>query len=108
MQQPLPNSGSWGQNNEEDCFENENRLETAKQSTQGWVNDHENPWVNDCENPQVSTAMERVRPPEFQDRQWDFTRFTRGERFVYKPIAREEFEEVFNVQEITGQSDQDH
>jgi hypothetical protein len=52
MQQPLPNSGSWGQNNEEDCFENENRLETDKQSTQGWVNDHENPWVNDCENPQ--------------------------------------------------------
>jgi hypothetical protein len=33
-------------------------------------------------------------PPEFQDREWEFSRFTRGERFVYQPIAREEFEEV--------------
>jgi hypothetical protein len=30
-----------------------NRLQTATQSTQGWVNDHENPWVNDCENLRV-------------------------------------------------------
>jgi len=34
-------------------------------------------------------------PPEFHDRHWDYTRFTRGERFVYRPIPREEFEEVF-------------
>jgi hypothetical protein len=27
-------------------------------------------------------------PPEFQDRQWDFARFRRGERFVYE-VARE-------------------
>jgi NitT/TauT family transport system substrate-binding protein len=33
-------------------------------------------------------------PPEFQDREWDFTRFGRGERFVYQPITREEFDEV--------------
>src|SRR5881296_3072021 len=46
--------GLRGKITKEDCFKNENRLETAKQSTQGWVNDHENPWVNDCENPQQS------------------------------------------------------
>ncbi len=34
-------------------------------------------------------------PPEFQDRKWDFSRFSRGERFVYRPIAREEFDGVF-------------
>ena len=33
-------------------------------------------------------------PPEFQDRDWDFSRFSRGERFVYQPISREEFDEV--------------
>jgi hypothetical protein len=33
-------------------------------------------------------------PPEFEDRQWDFSRFSRGERFVNKPITREEFAEV--------------
>jgi NitT/TauT family transport system substrate-binding protein len=33
-------------------------------------------------------------PPEFQDRQWDFSRFSRGERFVNKPLAREEFAQV--------------
>src|SRR5437667_2610642 len=67
MQQPVPNSGSWGHNNEKDCSENENRLETAKQSTQGWVNDHENPWVNDCENPHVTdtiTAADVLAVPE--------------------------------------------
>src|SRR5206468_8216859 len=48
--------GLRGKITKEDCFKNENRLETAKQSTQGWVNDHENPWVNDCENPQKDDA----------------------------------------------------
>jgi NitT/TauT family transport system substrate-binding protein len=33
-------------------------------------------------------------PPEFEDRQWDFSRFSRGERFVNEPIVREEFTEV--------------
>ena len=41
-------------------------------------------------------------PPEFEDRQWDFSRFTRGERFVYKPISREEFDEVFSQVERWG------
>jgi hypothetical protein len=26
---------------------------------------------------------------------WDFSRFTRGERFVYQPIPRAEFDGVF-------------
>jgi NitT/TauT family transport system substrate-binding protein len=33
-------------------------------------------------------------PPEFKDRKWDYSKFGRGERFVYKPIARGEFDEV--------------
>src|SRR5437870_11867647 len=52
LQRGLPNSGALTDGiYEQDCFEYQNRLETEKQSTQGWVNDHENPWVNDCENP---------------------------------------------------------
>jgi hypothetical protein len=43
---------------EQDCFLYENRLQTQKRSTQGWVNDHENPWVNDCENPQWLKAFD--------------------------------------------------
>src|SRR5215469_8562905 len=35
-------------------------------------------------------------PPEFEARQWDFSRFGRGERFVYEPISREAFNEVFD------------
>lgn len=35
-------------------------------------------------------------PPEFETQAWDFSRFGRGERFVYKPIPREEFKEVFD------------
>jgi NitT/TauT family transport system substrate-binding protein len=34
-------------------------------------------------------------PPEFENtRRWDFTRFGRGERFVYREIPRAEFDEV--------------
>ena len=35
-------------------------------------------------------------PPEFETQPWDFSRFGRGERFVYKAIPREEFAEVFD------------
>lgn len=35
-------------------------------------------------------------PPEFETHQWDFSRFGRGERFVYQPIPREEFTEVLD------------
>jgi ABC-type nitrate/sulfonate/bicarbonate transport system substrate-binding protein len=41
-------------------------------------------------------------PPEFQNGQWDFHRFSRGERFVYEPITREEFMEVFQQVERWG------
>jgi NitT/TauT family transport system substrate-binding protein len=41
-------------------------------------------------------------PPEFQDYAWDFSRFSRGERFVYKPITREEFDQVFTQVEHWG------
>jgi ABC-type nitrate/sulfonate/bicarbonate transport system substrate-binding protein len=37
----------------------------------------------------------RAIPPEFQKaHNWDYSRFSRGERFVYKPIPRKEFEET--------------
>lgn len=36
-------------------------------------------------------------PAEFENTQpWDFTRFGRGERFVYEPIPRSEFDEVMD------------
>ena len=41
-------------------------------------------------------------PVEFQDRHWDFGSFSRGERFVYQPITREEFDEVFAQVERWG------
>ncbi|HXP31485.1 MAG TPA: hypothetical protein VN832_10375 [Stellaceae bacterium] len=34
-------------------------------------------------------------PLEFQNRAWDFSRFGRGEIFVYQPIPKSEFDEVF-------------
>jgi len=38
---------------------------------------------------------EKCVPPEFKDaHKWDYARFTRGERFVFKPMPRSEFDEV--------------
>ena len=38
---------------------------------------------------------EKCIPPEFKDvHQWHFSKFTRGERFVFKPIPRTEFDET--------------
>ena len=38
---------------------------------------------------------EKCVPPEFKDTpQWDYSKFTRGERFVYQPIPREEFDQT--------------
>lgn len=34
-------------------------------------------------------------PPEFADRSWDFSKFSRGERFVHKPFPRAEYDEIF-------------
>lgn len=73
-------------------------------------------WVPDSASPDVVTAYLRALdraeklldqdlakylplwrlsvPEEFQSQTWDFTRFGRGERFVYQPVPREEFDEV--------------
>src|SRR5882672_12637197 len=38
---------------------------------------------------------EKCIPPEFKDvHPWNYAKFTRGERFVYKPIPRNEFDET--------------
>jgi NitT/TauT family transport system substrate-binding protein len=37
---------------------------------------------------------EMAVPAEFKDRDWDYSKFGRGERFVYKSIPRAEFDEV--------------
>jgi NitT/TauT family transport system substrate-binding protein len=41
-------------------------------------------------------------PLEFKDRSWGYGRFGRGERFVYKPIPRSEFDEVLDQVERWG------
>ncbi len=41
-------------------------------------------------------------PAEFQARSWDFNEFTRGERFVYEPVPKSEFEEVMRQVERWG------
>ena len=43
--------------------------------------------------------------PEFETHEWDFSRFGRGERFVYDPISREEFNEVFDQVKRWGLDD---
>ena len=46
---------------------------------------------------------EKCIPPEFKDvHPWDFTKFTRGERFVYKPMPREEFDDIAGAGEALG------
>ena len=38
---------------------------------------------------------EKCIPPEFKDvHHWDYSKFTRGERFVFKPIPQREFDET--------------
>jgi ABC-type nitrate/sulfonate/bicarbonate transport system substrate-binding protein len=38
---------------------------------------------------------EKCVPPEFKDtHKWDFSRFTRGERFVYQPLPRSEYDQT--------------
>jgi NitT/TauT family transport system substrate-binding protein len=36
-------------------------------------------------------------PPEFAGEKWDFSRFSRGERFVNGPISRQEFDEIMSA-----------
>lgn len=45
---------------------------------------------------------ENAVPAEFKDRKWDYAKFTRGERFVYEPLPRREFDEVFEQVERWG------
>ena len=41
-------------------------------------------------------------PPEFEEHRWDFRRFARGERFIYEPLPKERFDEVFKQVERWG------
>lgn len=41
-------------------------------------------------------------PEEFRDRKWDYSNFTRGETFVYKPIPKAEFDEILKQVERWG------
>src|SRR5690349_19572062 len=41
-------------------------------------------------------------PAEFQVMRWDFSEFSRGERFVYEPVPKSEFEEVMRQVERWG------
>jgi hypothetical protein len=45
--------------------------------------------------PKYLPLWKHAIPPEFADRQWDFGRFSRGERFVHEPFPRAEFDEIF-------------
>ena len=45
--------------------------------------------------PKYLPLWEKCVPPEFKHvHKWDYSRFTRGERFVFKPIPRTEFDET--------------
>jgi hypothetical protein len=40
---------------------------------------------------------EKCIPEDFKNaHKWDFSKFTRGERFVYQPIPKSEFDEVMD------------
>jgi len=47
-------------------------------------------------------------PREFQSRSWDFSRFDAGERFVYEPLPRAEFDELLAQADRWGFVDQMH
>lgn len=49
----------------------------------------------DADLPKYLPLWRLAVPPEFADQAWDFSRFGRGERFVYKPVPEREFDEVF-------------
>jgi NitT/TauT family transport system substrate-binding protein len=48
----------------------------------------------DGDLPKYLPLWEQAVPSEFKDRTWDYSRFGRGERFVYRTIPRSEFHEV--------------
>jgi hypothetical protein len=45
-------------------------------------------------------------PAEFQSYEWDYSKFDVGERFVHRPLPREEFDEVVAQSERWGLADQ--
>ena len=51
--------------------------------------------VLEADLPKYLPLWKHCVPPEFQNQTWDYGHFSRGERFVYEPIPRAEFEEVF-------------
>ena len=47
--------------------------------------------------PKYLPLWEKCIPPEFKSGYtWDYSRFTRGERFVYNPIPRSEFDDIMD------------
>jgi NitT/TauT family transport system substrate-binding protein len=50
----------------------------------------------DADLPKYLHLWKHAVPKEFADRQWNFSKFSRGERFVYQPIPKSEFDEVFD------------
>ena len=45
--------------------------------------------------PKYLPLWEKCVPPEFKDvHKWDYAKFTRGERFVFQPMARSEFDDT--------------
>ncbi|MEQ8701806.1 MAG: hypothetical protein RLT05_35245 [Bauldia litoralis] len=64
--------------------------------------------------PKYLPLWENAVPPEFQDRQWDYSKFTRGERFVRKPFPKESADEIFaqvqrwNLDEYLQDTNYDH
>ena len=49
---------------------------------------------------------EKCVPPEFKDvHKWDFRNFTRGERFVYEPMPRSEFDDILGQVKRWGLDD---
>ena len=56
--------------------------------------------------PRYLHLWEKCIPPEFKDgHQWLYEKFTRGERFVFKPMPRGEFDEVFQQVKRWGLDD---
>jgi hypothetical protein len=52
--------------------------------------------------PKYLPLWELSIPAEFQATSWDFSEFTRGERFVHESVPRSEFEEVMRQVERWG------
>jgi hypothetical protein len=56
----------------------------------------------DADLPKYLPLWRQAIPAEFADRNWDFSKFGRGERFVLKPIPHGEFDEIFAQVERWG------